>query len=303
MRPGRAATAAPRSQPMAALCQPERRERFGNHAVRADQRRSNRRAARDRSNPGIGGLRVRKIAFAACVTLLSSVAHAQIAVIDNANLDIARQNADNTNSIMGSNKDILEKSNQILQALTGSRNGSLGIGQMGLGGNMSIAQAPSFGSILNGGALSFGGLSPEIQKIAGAVINGLQLVKQLQQITGNGSSAVNTAYNGSVNVASLLSALTSQASQGVAQREQSLQSASGQIGQSGDVKGSVDQNTRMQLENARAVNELIGVQNGAVAALNEEMKTRLLRQSQVQKLMTPAQINPFENFGKAGSDR
>ncbi|TIT81828.1 MAG: conjugal transfer protein, partial [Mesorhizobium sp.] len=47
---------------------------------------------------------MRKIAFAACVTLLSSVAHAQIAVIDNANLDIARQNADNTNSIMGSNK-------------------------------------------------------------------------------------------------------------------------------------------------------------------------------------------------------
>ncbi|RUU72882.1 conjugal transfer protein, partial [Mesorhizobium sp. M7A.F.Ca.MR.362.00.0.0] len=117
---------------------------------------------------------MRKIAFAACVTLLSSVAHAQIAVIDNANLNIARQNADNTNSIMGSNKDILEKSNQILQALTGSRNGSLGIGQMGLGANMSIAQAPSFGSILNGGALSFGGLSPEIQKIAGAVINGLQ---------------------------------------------------------------------------------------------------------------------------------
>ncbi|RWA80075.1 MAG: conjugal transfer protein [Mesorhizobium sp.] len=244
---------------------------------------------------------MRKIAITAGAALLSSAAHAQIAVIDNANLDIARQNADNTNSIMGSNKDILEKSDQILQALTGSRNGSLGIGQMGLGGNMSIARAPSFGSILNGGALSFGGLSPEIQKIAGAVINGLQLVKQLQQITGNGSSAVNTAYSGSVNVASLLSALTSQASQGVAQREQSLQSASGQIGQAEDVKGSVDQNTRMQLENARAVNELIGVQNGAVAALNEEMKTRLLRQSQVQKLMTPAQINPFQNFGTSGN--
>ncbi|TIP18490.1 MAG: conjugal transfer protein [Mesorhizobium sp.] len=301
MRPGRASTPTDRSKPMATLCQPERAHRFRERTVGADQRRSNRRGARDRSNPGIGGLRVRKIAFAACVTLLSSVAHAQIAVIDNANLDIARQNADNTNSIMGSNKDILEKSNQILQALTGSRNGSLGIGQMGLGGNMSIAQAPSFGSILNGGALSFGGLSPETQKIAGAVINGLQLVKQLQQITGNGSSAVNTAYSGTVNVASLLSALTSQASQGVAQREQSLQSASGQIGQSEDVKGSVDQNTRMQLENARAVNELIGVQNGAVAALNEEMKTRLLRQSQVQKLMTPAQVNPFENFGTSGN--
>jgi hypothetical protein len=244
---------------------------------------------------------MRKIVFTLAFALLSGNAMAQIAVIDGANLDVARQNAKNTNSIMDSNKDILEKSEQILQSLTGSRDGSLGIGQTGLGGNMSIAQAPSFGSVLNGGALSFGGLSPEIQKIAGAVINGLQLVKQLQQVTGDQNSAINTAYSGSVNVASLLSALTSQASQGVTQREQSLQSVSGQIGQSEDVKGSVDQNTRMQLENARAVNELIGVQNGAVAALNEEMKTRLLRQSQVQRMMTPSDVNPFANFGKSGN--
>jgi hypothetical protein len=244
---------------------------------------------------------MKKIALTLAFALLSGSAMAQIAVIDGANLDVARQNAKNTNSIMDSNKDILKKSEQILQSLTGSRDGSLGIGQMGLGGNMSIAQAPSFGSVLNGGALSFGGLSPEIQKIAGAVINGLQLVKQLQQVTGNQNSAINTAYTGSVNVASLLSALTSQASQGVTQREQSLQSAGGQIGQSEDVKGSVDQNTRMQLENARAVNELIGVQNGAVAALNEEMKTRLLRQSQVQRMMTPSDVNPFEDFGKSGN--
>lgn len=244
---------------------------------------------------------MKRIVFTLAFTLLSGNAMAQIAVIDGANLDVARQNAKNTNAIMDSNKDILEKSEQILQSLTGSRDGSLGIGQMGLGGNMSIAQAPSFGSVLNGGALSFGGLSPEIQKIAGAVINGLQLVKQLQQVTGDQNSAINTAYSGSVNVASLLSALTSQASQGVTQREQSLQSAGGQIGQSEDVKGSVDQNTRMQLENARAVNELIGVQNGAVAALNEEMKTRLLRQSQVQRMMTPSDVNPFANFGKSGN--
>lgn len=244
---------------------------------------------------------MKKVVLTVVLTLLTGSAMAQIAVIDGANLDVARENARNTNSIMDSNKDILEKSEQILQSLTGSRDGSLGIGQMGFGGNMSIAQAPSFGSILNGGTLSFGGLSPEIQKIAGAVINGLQLVKQLQQAAGNENSAINMAYSGSVNVASLLSALTSQASQGVTQREQSLQSASGQIGQSEDVKGSVDQNTRMQLENARAVNELIGVQNGAVAALNEEMKTRLLRQSQVQRMMTPSDVNPFSNFGKAGN--
>ncbi|RUV61874.1 conjugal transfer protein, partial [Mesorhizobium sp. M5C.F.Ca.IN.020.29.1.1] len=101
--------------------------------------------------------------------------NAQIAVIDGANLDVARENAENTNSIMKSNEDILEKSKETLQALSGTRNGSLGIGQQGLGGGMSIASAPSFGSVLSGGTLSFGGLGGQAQQIAGAVINGLQL--------------------------------------------------------------------------------------------------------------------------------
>lgn len=107
---------------------------------------------------------MRRIVFTLAFALLSGSAMAQIAVIDGANLDIARQNAKNTNSIMDSNKDILEKSKQILQSLTGSRDGSLGIGQMGLGGNMSIAQAPSFGSVLNGGALSLADCRPRSRK-------------------------------------------------------------------------------------------------------------------------------------------
>lgn len=228
------------------------------------------------------------------LVLLASAAHAQIAVIDGANLDVARENASNTKEIMDSNKDILKKSEEILTSLSGNRQATLGIGGQGLGGGMSIAQAPSFGSVLNGGALSFGGLGGDVQKIAGTIINGLQLVKQLQSVVeGKGASPVNTVYSGSVNVSALLSALNQQASSGVTTREQSLQSASGQIGQAQDVKGSVDENTRMQLENARAVNELIGVQNGAVAALNEEMKARLTRQSQVQKMLQPVEANPF----------
>lgn len=94
-----------------------------------------------------------KRTVAASLFLVASTAlgNAQIAVIDGANLDVARENAENTSSIMKSNEDILEKSQEILQALSGTRNGSLGIGQQGLGGGMSIASAPSFGSVLNGG--------------------------------------------------------------------------------------------------------------------------------------------------------
>ena len=86
-----------------------------------------------------------KRTVAASLFLVASTAlgNAQIAVIDGANLDVARENAKNTNSIMKSNDDILEKSKEILQALSGTRNGSLGIGQQGLGEGMSIASAPS----------------------------------------------------------------------------------------------------------------------------------------------------------------
>ena len=73
---------------------------------------------------------MKKFAIAAGMALWTSAAFAQIAVIDGANLDVARKNAENTNSIMDSNKDILKKSEEILQALSGSRDGSLGIGSL-----------------------------------------------------------------------------------------------------------------------------------------------------------------------------
>lgn len=226
---------------------------------------------------------------------MASSAFAQIATIDNANLDVARENASNTKSIMDSNKDIQEKSMEILKSLTGNRTANLGMASQGLGGGSSIAQAPSFSSVLNGGALSFGGLGGDVQKVAGTIINGLQLVKTLQNVTnGSGSNGtVNDLYSGSVNVMGLLSALNQQASQGIQSRESGLQTATNSIGQSTDVKGSVDENTRMQLESARAVNELIGVQNAAVAAANEDLKQKLTRQSQVTKMLTPKSVNPF----------
>ena len=130
------------------------------------------------------------------------------------------------------------------------------------------------------------------------MISGLQLVKQLKAvIQGEDPGAVNSLYSGSVNASALLAALTQQASQGVTTREQSLQSATGQIGQSENVKGSVDENTRMQLETARSINELIGVQNGAVSALNEDLKFRLTQQSQVEKLLQFKDVNPFKDAG------
>lgn len=220
---------------------------------------------------------------------------ADIPVIDNANLVIAKQNAENTGEIMKTNTDILDKTKEILQALSGTRDGSMGIGSTGLGGNMSIATAPSFSSIVNGGTLSFGGLSGDAQKIAATLINGLQLVKQVKSILDDKDpGAMNNAFSGAVNTAALLSALTQQATQGVSQRESALQRATGQIGSAEDVKGSVDANTRMQLETARTINELIGVSNGAVSALNSDMQMKLTQQSETAKMLQYKDVNPFK---------
>lgn len=237
-------------------------------------------------------------AIGAITVLTVSIAtpsKADIPVIDNSNLAIAKQNAENTGEIMKTNSSILEKTKEILQALSGSRDGSLGIGATGLGGGLSVSSAPSFSSILNGGTLSFGGLSSDAQKIAATLINGLQLVKKVKNIVdGDDKNAINTAFSGAVNTIALLSALTQQASAGVTQREQSLQSATGQIGSAEDVKGSVDANTRMQLETARTINELISVSNGAVSALNTEMQMKLTQQSETAKMLQYKEVNPFK---------
>lgn len=231
----------------------------------------------------------------AILFLASSAAMAAVPVIDNANLEVAKKNAENTGEIMKSNEDILGKTKEILEALSGSRDGSMGINSLGLGGNMSVSSAPSFSSIMNGGTLSFGGLGADAQGIAAKLINGLQLVKQVKNIIEGGEAgAMNNAYSGAVNTVALLSALTQQASAGITAREKSLQSASGQIGSAEDVKGSVDANTRMQLETARTINELIGVSNGAVSALNQEMQMRLTQQSETAKMLEYKDVNPFK---------
>lgn len=238
---------------------------------------------------------MRRVITSAILVSMASTALADIPVIDRKNIAIATENAKNTGEIMKTNADILKKSTEILEALSGSRDGSLGISATGLSGGMSISAAPSFASIMNGGTLSFAGLGADAQNAAAALINGLQLVKQVKAIVEGGDpGAMNSAFTGAVNTAALLSALTQQASSGVSQRESSLHSATGQIGSSEDVKGSVDANTRMQLETARTINELIGVSNGAVSALNAEMQMRLTQQSETAKMLQYKDVNPFK---------
>jgi hypothetical protein len=244
---------------------------------------------------------VARLGIAALILIAAcSAAQAQVPVIDNANLGVARENARNTGEIRRSNEEILRQTTSILQALSGQRTGDAQGQMLGIGlGGASIAGVPPWGQLLQGGSMSFGGLGGgEAQNMASALINGLQLARSLQNLfgqQGGSQGSVDSAYLGAVNTATLLSALTSQASQGVANRGQQFTAIGGRIGTSEDVKGSVDQNSQLQVQTGLTINELIGVTNGAVAALNAEQVQRITRQSETARFLAyeSGQANPF----------
>ena len=212
-------------------------------------------------------------------------ATAQVPTIDSANLAKAQEIATSTQNILTSDQQILQYTQKTLTAVTGDRStqaqGSLA--QMALGGGFSMAQAPSLGSVISGGALSFAGMSASSQNMVSTLINGLQLV---QSITGLASgNPVDAAYKNSVNVAATLSGLIASTQSATQQRSQAFTQGGQQIGQAPDLKGSVDQNTQVQIQTGQTVNELNGVVNNAVAAANQANLDRLAAASAAARAM------------------
>ncbi len=212
-------------------------------------------------------------------------ATAQVPTIDSANLAKAQEIATSTQNILTSDQQILQYTQKTLSAVTGDRStqaqGSLA--QMALGGGFSMAQAPSLGSVISGGALSFAGMSAGSQNMVSTLINGLQLV---QSITGLASgNPVDAAYKNSVNVAATLSGLIASTQSAMQKRSQAFTQGGQQIGQAPDLKGSVDQNTQVQIQTGQTVNELNGVVNNAVTAANQANLDRLAAASAAARAM------------------
>ena len=141
----------------------------------------------------------------------SSYAFAQVPVIDAANLTQAQQTAANTKQILATDQSILSNVQKTLQAVTGNRSslaqGSLA--QMALGGGFSMGQAPSLGSVISGGPLSFAGLGGNSQSIISTLISGLQLVKSL---TGQATALpADTAFTNSANTTATIVGLINSA--------------------------------------------------------------------------------------------
>lgn len=227
------------------------------------------------------------LVITALFTLLTGEACAQVPVIDNTNLAKAQEIATNTQQILTADQNILQFTQKTLQAVTGDRasiaQGSLA--QMALGGGFSMAQAPSLGSVISGGALSFAGMSPGSQNMVSTLINGLQLVKTITGLTGGQVHPVDTAYQNSVNVAATLSGLITSTQTAVQTRSAAFTQGGQMIGQAPDLKGSVDQNTQVQIQTGQTVNELNGVVNNAAAAANQANLDRLAAASAAARAM------------------
>jgi hypothetical protein len=227
--------------------------------------------------------------------LLPMSALAQVPVHDAMTFQQATQTAKSTQQILDVSKDTLTAVKETLQAVTGQRStGSLS--QLAIGNGFTVGSTPSLGQLISGGTLSWGAMGGDFARTASTLINGLSLVQSLSKLKT--PSGVDKSYSSGVNTVAALTALISGAQSASQTRLQSFRQATGSIGQAGDVKDSIEQNTQVQVQTGLTVNELIGVMNGAVTALNQQSISTLTEQSgAAQTMRYDAAHNPFKKLG------
>lgn len=223
-------------------------------------------------------------------------AHAQVPVNDAANLAKAQEIATSTRQILETDREVLTNTQRTLQAITGDRSSAAqgSLAQMALGGGFNMASAPSLGSVISGGTLTFGGMGSDAQGIVSNLINGLQLVRSLTGLINGTARPTDQAYQNSVNVSATITGLVSSTQGAIQQRSSAFMQGGSQIGSAQDLKGSVDQNTQVQIQTGQTINELTGVVNTAVTATNQANLDRLAAASAAANAMT------YRPFGQQG---
>ncbi|MBB4145696.1 type IV secretion system protein [Rhizobium rhizoryzae] len=228
-----------------------------------------------------------KRAFLTAFSLaMASTAHAQVPVIDSANLKIATETSQTTDQILDTNKEVLKTVEETLKAVTGDR-GSVSnpMQNLAVSQGFSVSQMPSLDSLMQGGVPNFGSMGGDIGQIATTFINCLQLVKNL---SGKADSTFSgdKSYEEMMKTVLGVAALVTGSQQAVQSRTQAFQQAGQQIGQAEDIKGSIDQNTQLQVQTGLTINEMIGVMNGAVGSLQAQNQRRLVDISNTKKALT-----------------
>ncbi|MCQ1855487.1 type IV secretion system protein [Neorhizobium galegae] len=223
--------------------------------------------------------------IAALTVLSSSLAHADVPVIDKQNYKIAKETADTTDKILDTNKNILTTVEDTLKAVTGDRGSTAQpLQDLAIGQGFSVSSMPSLDSLIKGGVPDFGSMSGEVSKVATTFINGLQLVKSLSG-KDNSDLASDKSYEQLVNTVLGVSALINGAQKATETRRGAFEAAGQQIGKAQDIKGSIDQNTQLQVQSGLTLNEMIGVMNGAVTSLQAENQRRLTDISNSKKAL------------------
>jgi hypothetical protein len=213
-------------------------------------------------------------------------AAADIPVIDKTNYAVAKETADTTSKILDTNKDILTTVEETLKAVTGDRGSDAGsLKDLAIGNGFSVSSVPTFDSLLQNGVADFGLMGSEIAQAATLFINGLQLVKSLSG-KDNSSLASDKSYEELMKTVLGVSALITGSRQAVETRRTALENAGQGIGQAEDIKGSIDQNTQLQVQTGLTLNEMIGVLNGGVQSLHAENQRRLTDISNTRKALT-----------------
>ncbi|TIS34120.1 type IV secretion system protein [Mesorhizobium sp.] len=229
---------------------------------------------------------MKRYILTACSMLLASAASAQVPVIDNANFKIAKETSVTTDKILNTNKDILTTVTDTLKAVTGDRGSESGQMQnLAVGNGFSVASMPSFDSLMSGGVPNFGGIGGDISQVASAFINGLQLVKSLSGKANSGFSS-DKSYEELVSTVLGVAALVNGSQKAVTTRRTAFEQAGQNIGQAQDIKGSIDQNTQLQVQAGLTINELVGVMNGAVSSLQADNQRRLTDISNSKKALS-----------------
>ncbi|MDP9810494.1 hypothetical protein J2W42_003355 [Rhizobium tibeticum] len=217
--------------------------------------------------------------------ILPTAVLADVPVIDRTNYEVARKTAETTSRILDTNKNILATVEDTLKAVTGDRGSAAApLKDLAIGSGFSVSAIPSFDSILKEGVPNLGNMGGDIAKGATVFINGLQLVKSL---SGKEDSTFpgDKSYEQLVNTVLGVSALVNGSQQAIKSRRSAFEQAGAQIGTAQDIKGSIDQNTQLQVQSGLTLNEMIGVMNGAVTSLQAENQRRLTDISNTKKAL------------------
>lgn len=222
---------------------------------------------------------------AALALLPLGVAKADVPVIDKQNYAIAKETAETTTKILDTNSNILTTVQDTLKAVTGDRSStSQPLQNLAIGQGFSVASMPTLDNLIKGGVPDFGNMSGDISKVATTFINGLQLVKSLSG-KENSDFSGDKSYEQLVNTVLGVSALINGSQKATETRRSAFEAAGQRIGTAEDIKGSIDQNTQLQVQSGLTLNEMIGVMNGAVSSLQADNQRRLTDISNSKKAL------------------